>query len=152
MKLKMKSTVDLTLCQASLGTADSWWGASYSMFAILIQGLISVEESNCAHNVKDCCQDPYIMPPWCIHDCVKYTCFNEICMTVSHHMHAYPHSWMHLEGSSLSGGNLCPLIIIWITMSSRSIWVIVQICLHKLWINRCHLVRLYTLNHVIPCD
>lgn len=46
-------------------------------------GFTAGAKSNCAYNVKDCCQYPYIMPPYGIHGYVKYTCYHEIYMTTA---------------------------------------------------------------------
>lgn len=45
-------------------------------------GFTAGAKSNCAYNVKDCCQYPYIMHTYGTHGYVKYTCSHEIYMTM----------------------------------------------------------------------
>lgn len=52
------------------------------LFTMLNLRIYYRAKSNCAYNVKDCCQCPYIMPTHGIHGYVKYTCPHEIYMTM----------------------------------------------------------------------
>lgn len=69
---------DLVSCSTSLLQTDSL------LFCLpcSTRGFTAGAKSNCAYNVKDCCQDPYIIPTYGIHSCVKYTCTYERYMTI----------------------------------------------------------------------